>query len=1201
MKERLLLVFFSVIIGCLCLNLEKDTNSKEFHLDVEMDRAKYTIKLNQTTKLINSNGTYIYFVELPKGIEAKNLGNNTFKELIPLPQVNSTVIIYPQDESGKDIDIYVTSILNDTTVLTFKNSSLQSYHPIFKSAISIIWIEETKNQIMNLNSLENSVLFYIKKYDFNDISPKNLSPFNKTLFKKYDGKFQLLEKNSVYILYTDIYKLNDQMNIFEIFISLEQVNKTILLQNNLLYLKKSDDYYNISFPDSNITRVFKLTRKTNGSEVVKIDGQTILNSNNRYYELKEKEMKEGIQLKVTNGDCLLEILFSSENDTEILDSYSLENYKLTKTYTIIKIPKNKCPYSFKLSSKNKNKLKLFEFGFIYQISKNNYFYNFLKLKLSYKNPNFILPNSPYLYNAEIDNDEYEIYEIVLDKNQLDNDIYLTYNPIAYFQYLLKEIDEKSSEYIIGNISSILQKFYIYKDIAKKPPQIKNLENYHHKPIDLIKSLSKISRKNRTYLGLYQDIHEILNTVRDGHLNILLNKIEDKVNLALTGFCSPFELYIETRDNVEIVKMKNYSNCINVFGNKNYLLKYLEQHSNIALKSINGTDPFDFIQNFGRYQTFKNRHAQFTNNLDSIKESKIIVIPFDYSDLLDIEYEFENGDIIKMDYTLVALRSLKDIDQKGFEEFYQSLIYNQTNPYLIPNLFQAKTLFQQKKGLLFGETPKGIKWDFETQDKYLKCRVDNVSHYNVFLQTSFSFKSIDDAINVMVNCSKLFYSNDYKIIGIENKNGGGIASLYEIWHQLLQQKTLDKTYRGLIRNKEAFDYFKKTGFFYGYSNVETCKYFGSLDEMGEDTDDYGTSEEFQEYIKHNRTKIYEFLDKTWRKRLEIIRKNNFNKTNLKNPTDILIYTDGYCFSACSGFIKAFQNTGGAIIVGFNGNPKIEGTNEFDGSQSSSSVTDFKSQEYYELEKLGYHVFGITYSESFDDSYRDTTKSPIPREYTIDLVDRRVPIYSQYSDDIYDLFIENARNIFNEFENENKCSKNNDKLVLDDKTCILEDHKKGGHPCGTDGKWNLTDCKAYYCELGYYYDQFQKKCILDVCTNRPNEKDIYTNDIANNETKEYNIKNDEELVFHLENDSFYYFIEGNGENIFSTYYDNQKLKNSTKFCIVGYNHRNIFDYEVNVNYFRTLKENAKIKLTKIEKKPGVIISSHIYSEIFTLPPI
>ena len=47
-------------------------------------------------------------------------------------------------------------------------------------------------------------------------------------------------------------------------------------------------------------------------------------------------------------------------------------------------------------------------------------------------------------------------------------------------------------------------------------------------------------------------------------------------------------------------------------------------------------------------------------------------------------------------------------------------------------------------------------------------------------------------------------------------------------------------------------------------------------MGEDTDDYGTSEEFQEDIKHNRTKVYEFIDKTWRIRLQVIRENNFNK-------------------------------------------------------------------------------------------------------------------------------------------------------------------------------------------------------------------------------------------------------------------------------------------------------------------------------------
>jgi hypothetical protein len=133
---------------------------------------------------------------------------------------------------------------------------------------------------------------------------------------------------------------------------------------------------------------------------------------------------------------------------------------------------------------------------------------------------------------------------------------------------------------------------------------------------------------------------------------------------------------------------------------------------------------------------------------------------------------------------------------------------------------------------------------------------------------------------MVKCSKLFYSNDYKIIGIENKNGGGIAYLYEVWHQLIQQKTLDKTYRGLVRNNEAFDYFIKKDFSLRLTNVETCKYFGSLEEMGEDTDDYGISEEFKEDIKHNRTKVYEFLDKTWRKRLQVIRENNFKKKKFK---------------------------------------------------------------------------------------------------------------------------------------------------------------------------------------------------------------------------------------------------------------------------------------------------------------------------------
>ena len=48
------------------------------------------------------------------------------------------------------------------------------------------------------------------------------------------------------------------------------------------------------------------------------------------------------------------------------------------------------------------------------------------------------------------------------------------------------------------------------------------------------------------------------------------------------------------------------------------------------------------------------------------------------------------------------------------------------------------------------------------------------------------------------------------------------------------------------------------------------------------------------------------------------------------------------------------------------------------------------------------------------------------------------------------------------------------------------------------------------------------------------------------------------------------------------------------MVGYKHNNIFDYEVNVNYFGTLKEITTIKLTKIRKKPGIIIDDNLYAE-------
>ena len=379
-----------------------------------------------------------------------------------------------------------------------------------------------------------------------------------------------------------------------------------------------------------------------------------------------------------------------------------------------------------------------------------------------------------------------------------------------------------------------------------------------------------------------------------------------------------------------------------------------------------------------------------------------------------------------------------------------MVNKQENPLLIPNIFNTRKLFLKQKGILLNEEVSNISWNYTTHDNHLRCREDNANKYNVFYQDDFYFQDFNDALNIMIKCSELFYSNEYKIIGIENMDGGGYPDLYEFWHQLIQLKTLDKTYRAVLNIPFINEYMTKNELYSDFANAETCRYIESMEELGQYKDNYGYSDVFGSYITHNRTGIYDFLDKTKRKFLDKFRKNILenNKKFLKSSTDILIYTDGFSFSATSGFLKAFQNTGGAIIVGFNGNPKIEGTSEFDASQSSSSVAAFQSEEYFNLQNNGFIVSGITYSESYDDSWRNKSQTPIPREYTVDLVDERVPIYGPYSDDIYDKFIKEAEKIFKNYEI--KCSKNDPRLLLEDESCQLNEHEHGGHPCGENGE-------------------------------------------------------------------------------------------------------------------------------------------------------
>ena len=99
-------------------------------------------------------------------------------------------------------------------------------------------------------------------------------------------------------------------------------------------------------------------------------------------------------------------------------------------------------------------------------------------------------------------------------------------------------------------------------------------------------------------------------------------------------------------------------------------------------------------------------------------------------------------------------------------------------------------------------------------------------------------------------------------------------------------------------------------------------------------DYGNG------VIHNRTTEFNMFNIYKRKYYE----RNVDKIlatgNVRKPTDIIIFTDGFSFSCGSVFVKGLQVYGSAIVVGYNTKPGITSPKDFDATIKFSSGTIWK---------------------------------------------------------------------------------------------------------------------------------------------------------------------------------------------------------------------------------------------------------------------
>jgi hypothetical protein len=215
-----------------------------------------------------------------------------------------------------------------------------------------------------------------------------------------------------------------------------------------------------------------------------------------------------------------------------------------------------------------------------------------------------------------------------------------------------------------------------------------------------------------------------------------------------------------------------------------------------------------------------------------------------------------------------------------------------------------------------------------------------------------------------------------------------------------------------------------------------------------------------------------------------------KKNLKNPrkpTEILIYTDGFSYSATSLLLKYMQYNGGAITAGYFCNPNLDNI-PYDSSLSPSSI--FSEELLKLLDHKEYKTLNSTYNYSMviavTQMFYTLNDFKRPLEYEVTPVDEKVNIYFDkiYKEGVnlvpeeFDIFINDSLKIFEKYKTQ--CNPDNKKLLLITSECDgkFGEHAHGGYECGDDGLWT-NNCVASYCDIGYVYDFDKKICVENVC--------------------------------------------------------------------------------------------------------------------------
>ena len=736
----------------------------------------------------------------------------------------------------------------------------------------------------------------------------------------------------------------------------------------------------------------------------------------------------------------------------------------------------------------------------------------------------------------------------------------------YEKLINEKVTEDYCNKVIDNMVSILNEGYVYLDFLKAPKQPEGYDDYFPK-VDLIAELNAINKTDRLFYEFYRDIENVLEKTRDGHFNIYAIKTPNNIYLNESYFCIPynysvFEVFDEQGEvNDTYLTIQPKEKCKEGYSEE--ILKKLNELKGKKILEINGMGPYEYLDDMAKKGiVVHSPQARYIYIQWLIDQFPVIYFPF-YKEELNVSIQFENEDeLFNITYIFLQNKTKLNSDFQQFLEKEQEKSLKYRIP--LPSYEKLERKYKIKQDILNNNLRSNAEdiWDLKSKGGEIKCKVDNNNQLNVLYQNSFASDDFDDYEKTMYECFSRFYSNNNKIVIIEDENGGGYSELCIPFTQYLRPKILKPDVTSMRSTNLIYKNFFLTD---ENLNPETCFPYTEEDNILD-----GYIDKYSDDVYHNRTKNIESFNIYEKKIMEIKRREYLKTQNTKKPTEIIVFTDGYSFSCTSTFIKGLQVHGAGIIVGYNSRPDLV-EEKYDASQSNSAVETFRHSEYIQnLEKLGFKS-SLTFCEEFDPN--DKNEPKIPMEFQIYPVDEISNIFVKYDDDKYERFIKEAKRIFNKYNDlENtSCNPNNTLLFYETDDCDLKiEHAHGGYLCGDDGKWNKNKCIAAYCDQGYILNDERNKCIEDPC------EQITLHDLKIKEDKdsEYVIEPNNTYIFTIENDKntykfdcelepFFYVL--NDDHILEAVNKEKKFKNKDK---------------IYVNYYVNTTQNYTIKL-KVEK--------------------